>query len=321
MAEAEVGDDVFGEDPTVNRLQARFAEMAGKEAALFVPSGTMGNQICLRCLAAPGDEVICDYNAHIVHYEAGGAAAISGLSLFPLKGEQGVFDEHAVRAAIRPLGNVHYAPSAVLAIENTHNRGGGSIWPLEHVANMRRVAGELNLKMHLDGARIWNAMVATRTSLSDWAQHFDTLTACFSKGLGAPVGSVIAGPKVLIDRARRYRKMLGGGTRQAGVLAAAAEYALDHELPRLHEDHAKAQLMAAELRTGGVEVECAPPTNMVYVRCSAAMHGELMEACKARGVRFGHTGGGRYRLVTHRDVSEEQVREAARAIAEEAEKF
>lgn len=323
MAEAEVGDDVFGEDPTINRLQRRFAEMAGKDAALFVPSGTMGNQICLRCLAQPGDEILCDENSHIFHYEAGAPAAISGLTLRPLAGALGIFDEQAVHAAIRPVGNVHYAPTSVIVIENTHNRGGGSVWPIRSIGDIRQLARERGLRMHLDGARIWNAMVATNTSLSDWGSMFDTLTTCFSKGLGAPVGSMIAGTHETIERARRFRKMLGGGTRQAGVLAAAAEYALDYELPRLHEDHAKARMLAQELKNSGtVELESdPPPTNMVYICSAKATNGELAEKCKVRGLRFGHVGGGRYRLVAHRDVTEDQVLQAARVIAEEAEKL
>ena len=320
MADAEVGDDVFGEDPTVNRLQARFAEMAGKEAALFVPSGTMGNQICLRCLAQPGDEILCDENSHIFHYEAGAPAAISGLTLRPLSGTLGIYDEQMVHNAIRPVGNVHYAPTSVIVIENTHNRGGGSVWPIRAIGDIRQLARERGLRLHLDGARIWNAMVATNTSLANWASMFDTMTACFSKGLGAPIGSMIAGPRELMERGRRFRKMLGGGTRQAGILAAAAEYALDHELPRLHEDHEKAQLLASELKAHGtVEIESdPPPTNMVYVKLPGATNGELSDACRAAGVKFGHVGDGRYRLVTHRDLSEAQVREAARIISEKA---
>ncbi|MGI8907623.1 MAG: threonine aldolase family protein [Candidatus Sumerlaeaceae bacterium] len=323
MAEAEVGDDVFGEDPTVNRLQARFAEMAGKEAALFVPSGTMGNQICLRGLAQAGDEILCDENSHIIHYEAGAPAALSGLTPRPLTGNRGVFDESAVRIAIRPLGNIHYAPTSVIVIENTHNRGGGTVWSIRNIGDIRQTARERGLRLHLDGARIWNAMVATNTTLAEWASLFDTLTACFSKGLGAPVGSMIAGPVEIIERGRRFRKMLGGGMRQAGILAAAAEYALDHELPRLHEDHALARMLAVELkRHGMVEVESdPPPTNMVYLVLTCALSGELSDRCKTEGVRFGHVGAGRYRLVTHRDVTSEQVVEAARIISEQAEKL
>ncbi len=321
IARAEVGDDIFGDDPTVNRLQERFAALAGKEDALFVTSGTQGNQIAIRCHTQPGDEVLCDANSHIVHYESGAPAAISGVAFRPLAGSRGIFTAAMVREAIRP-DNVHHPVSSLVVVENTHNRGGGAVWPLETVREVTAGARERGLRNHLDGARIFNAVAATGVSLSQWAACFDSLTACFSKGLGAPAGSILAGPRDFIRRARRVRKMLGGAMRQSGILAAAAEHALDHHVSRMAEDHENARLLrdllAACPRFGMEPVE----TNMVFwiLRdASPDAARDLQARCRARGAWFNWVGGTRFRAVTHLDVTRAQVEEAAVIIRGEAE--
>jgi threonine aldolase len=322
IAAAEVGDDIYGEDPTVNRLEARFAAMAGKEGALFVPSGTLANQIAIKCHTSHGDEVLCDADSHIVHYETAAPAAISGVALRVLAGERGVFGPHQVAAAVRP-NNIHSPRSRLVLIENTHNRGGGTIWPIEQLAAVAATAREHGLAIHMDGARLFNAVVATGIALDQWASYADSLSVCFSKGLGAPVGSILAGSREFVARARRIRKMLGGAMRQAGILAAAAEYALDNHIERLAEDHAHARLLASLLAGAArLEVETTtPPTNMVYFRlrdASAAQADTLAARWRARGVLVNHTGAGRFRAVTHLDVSGEDVRIAASVIVEES---
>ena len=318
MAVAEVGDDVFGDDPTVNRLQTRFAEMAGKEEALFVTSGTQANQTALKCHTRPGDEIICDANSHIVRYEGGAPAALSGVSTAALAGERGIFTADMVAAAIRP-DDVHEPVSSVVVVENTHNKGGGTVWPIGQLADVCRCAHDRGLKTHLDGARIFNAVAATGIGLVEWAVHFDSIAVCFSKGLGAPVGSILAGSSEFIRCARRVRKMLGGGMRQAGSLAAAAEYALDHHVQRLVEDHDNARLLAAELQQlGAFDVEPVS-TNMVFwsMKGMPEKVAAFAEACRERGVWFLHFGGVRFRAVTHLDITREQVLTAARIIAKQ----
>jgi len=319
MMNAPLGDDVFGDDPSVNRLQDRVAEMTGKEAALFVSSGTQGNQICIRVHTRSGDEVVCDGESHIVQYEAGGLATLSGLSVRPVAGKLGVFTAEQVERALRP-DNIHFPPTKLVVIENTHNRGGGSIWPIRTVNEVCDLAHSRKLSTHLDGARIFNAAVATGIPLRDWCKPFDTLSVCFSKGLGAPVGSVIAGPRDFIKTAKRIRKMFGGGWRQAGILAAAAEYALDHHVERLAEDHTNAKLLADGL--GAIEdfaVDADLPTNMVFWNlCNPELNPDDIQArCKARGVLFNHIGNRRFRAVTHLDVSTAAVKRAVEVIQEE----
>ena len=247
MAAAEVGDDVLGDDPTVERLQRRTAEMLGKEAALFVPSGTMSNQIGIRLHCRPGDELICEAGCHVYNHEQAAYAQLSGVAVRTVEGDRGVIRVEQLEGLIRP-DNVHYARTRLVAIENTHNRGGGRIQPYAVVEAICTWAHEHGLRTHLDGARLWNAVVASGIGLTQWTQHFDTVSVCFSKGLGAPVGSAICGPRDLIAEGRRHRKVLGGGMRQAGILAAAALHALDHHIERLAEDHANAQRLAAGIR-------------------------------------------------------------------------
>ncbi len=243
MAAAEVGDDVFGEDPSVNRLQNRMAEILGKEAALFVVSGTMGNLISILTHTRPGDEVILEAEAHPFHYESAGAAAYGGVQFYPVPGNRGVLTDEDVTRAIRP-DDGHHSPTRLICLENTHNRGGGKIYPLEETEKIRALADARGIAMHLDGARLFNASVASGISPADFCAPFDSVSVCLSKGLGCPVGSVIAGPADWIKAARRIRRRLGGGMRQAGILAAAGLYALDHHIDRLAEDHRRARELA-----------------------------------------------------------------------------
>ena len=322
MASAEVGDDILGVDPTVEALQSRFAALCGKPAALFVPTGTMGNQIALHLLSRPGDEVLCDADSHIVHYETGAPAVLSGLSIRPLAGVGGVFAPADIDAAIRP-DNVHFPASTVLVIENTHNRGGGTVWPIDKLTAACAAGRAKGLGLHLDGARVWNAIAATGIPMTQWAAPFDTLTACFSKGLGAPAGSIVAGSADFVRRARRVRKMLGGSMRQVGILAAAALHALDHHIARLPDDHARARRLAFDLAaTGRFEVEGVPPTNMIYFRLSdpadLARAAAFQERARAAGVLLNHTGGGRFRAVTHLDIDDDDVTRATTVLGKAA---
>lgn len=312
MAAAVVGDDVFGEDPTVNALEARVAAMLGKEAGLFVPTGTMANQVAIRCLTEPGDEVILEADAHPFHYEAGAAAVISGVTIRLVPGVRGVLDPEAVRAAVRPP-NVHHAPARLLSVENTANRGGGTVMSAAHCAALAGVAREAGLHTHLDGARLWNAHAATGDSLADYAAPFDLVSVCFSKGLGAPAGSMLVGSRALLERARRFRKLLGGGMRQVGVLAAACDYALTYHLPRLGEDHARARRLWAGLAEQGWRVEDPPQSNMVYLRADDAP--ALARRLEAAGVRAVALAWDRLRLVTHLDVDDAGISRALDAFA------
>ena len=251
MFEAEVGDDVFQEDPTVNELQDYAAELLGKEAALFVSSGVMGNQLCLNVLTNPGDEVICEKDSHIFNYESGSPAKLSGIQLYPLDGKLGVITPDQVESAIRPLSAYYMPRTKVIEAENTHNRAGGTIQPLDNIIELGKFAKKYNLYYHLDGARIWNASIASGIPVKEYAEHFDTISCCLSKGLGAPVGSLIAGSKDFIKEAFRIRKSWGGGMRQVGILAAAGLYALKNNISRLEEDHRKAKMLAEVL--GGMK--------------------------------------------------------------------
>src|SRR5580692_3097691 len=243
MATAEVGDDVFHEDPTVNKLEAHVASVLGKEAALFVPSGTMSNQIAVKAHTQPGDELICEANCHIYNYEAGGPAVLSGVMCRPVEGDYGILDVSQLEDKIRPV-NDHLVRTRFVCLENTHNRCGGRIYPFEKIQAISAWTHTNGLILHLDGARLWNAVIATGIAAKTWAAEFDSVSVCFSKGLGAPVGSALAGTQEFIAKARRVRKLFGGGMRQAGVLAAAALYALEHHVDRLAEDHHNAQTIA-----------------------------------------------------------------------------
>lgn len=322
IAAAVVGDDVLGDDPTVIALQQRAAGLLGTEAALYVPSGTMANQVAIRCVCEQGDEIICDESTHSFHYESGGPAALSGVGIHTLSGQRGIFSPEQVSAAVRPAAS-HFPVSRMVIIENTNNRGGGSVWPLERIAAIRAMTERYGLHLHLDGARLMNAATALGCDPKEITQHFDSVSMCFSKGLGAPVGSIIAGSSAMMRRAHRFRKMFGGGMRQAGILAAAALYALDHHVERLAEDHRNARRLAEGLaELPGIELDPATvETNIVIfaVRGGPLSADELVAQLEARGVRMIAIGGDRVRAVTHLDVTAEQIEQAldaARAVCE-----
>jgi threonine aldolase len=312
MAQAPVGDDVYGEDPTVRRLEALAAERVGKEAALFVPSGTMANQIAVRVHCRAGDVVLAGRGAHLLRYEAGAGAALWGVQIETV-GEGGLFGAEDVRAAIPP-DDPHYAPLRMVAVENTHNASGGRVWPLEQLRDVAAAARKAGLGLHLDGARLFNAVVATGESAAVLCEPFDTLSFCLSKGLGAPVGSLICGDRERIHEARRARKMLGGGMRQAGVLAAAGIFALERHVDRLNDDHAAARRLASGLRSLGYPVDAEPETNIVMFRAHSA--GDFSKAARERNVLINPFDAARLRAVTHLDVSEEDVDDALKRIAE-----
>lgn len=312
MAEAEVGDDVYGEDPSVNRLQEEAARLLGKEAALFVPSGTMANQAALASLGSAGDVVLAGRDAHILVYESGAPWALFGLGVQTI-GEDGSFDGSDVRAALSPSEG-HFAPTRILAAENTHNRAGGSVFPLEKLRDASSVAREAGLALHLDGARLFNAVAATGVPASTWADPFDTVSFCLSKGLGAPVGSLVCASREGIQRVHRMRKRLGGGMRQAGILAAAGLYALEHHLERLNDDHLHAQQLAAGLEALGLRVEPKPQTNMVFFEISDAP--AFRHACAERDLLVNPVTATRFRAVTHLDVAGSDIEDALGRIAE-----
>jgi len=321
MAAAEVGDDVFGDDPTVNRLQEKVASLLGKEAAIFVPSGTMANQVSIRCHTQPGDEIICHRLSHVYQYEGGAPAAISGCTFALLEGDRGMFSAGDVQRAVR-ADNPHFPRTSLVVIENTQNRGGGSVWPADTVADIGKTARALNLRVHLDGARLMNACVAAQVSPTAYTAHVDSVAICFSKGLGAPVGSAIAGSKAFIARAVRVRKMLGGGMRQVGILAAAAEYALEHNVTRLAEDHAHARRLAAGLATCRGLTAATPETNIVYFDIDPELGtGEAFAArLRAAGVWMVATGPQRIRAVTHLHITAGDVDRALEVISRTARK-
>jgi len=320
MAAAEVGDDVLGDDPTVNELERRTAEVLGKPAAVYMPSGTMTNQVALRTHTEPGDEVMLDENAHTYLLEGGAPAALSGVMTRLLPGVRGIFTADDVRAALRPR-NVHHPRTRLVCVENTHNRGGGSIWRIEQVAAVAAAAKEAHLRMHLDGARLWNASVATGVPERRYAEHFDSVSVCFSKGLGAPVGSALAGDEEFIERARRFRKMFGGGMRQAGIIAAGALYALDHHRDRLAEDHANARRLAEGLAgTDGIQLDpSAVETNILFFRATRTSAAELVAKAKRRGVLVLATGPDTIRAVTSLEVAAADIPPAVEALASAAE--
>jgi threonine aldolase len=319
MAEAEVGDDVFGEDPTVGELERVTAELLATEAAMFVPSATMANQLAVRLYTVPGDEVILEAGAHIFNSEAGAAAALSGVMCRTISGRRGIFTAADVTAVVR-REDVHHARSRLVCVENTHNVGGGSVWPVERLAEVAAAARTHGLSVHMDGARLWNAAAASGLAEREFARHCDSVTVCFSKGLGAPVGAALAGPAEFITRGRRFRKQFGGGMRQAGIIAAGALYAIRHHRARLAEDHANARLLAEGLAAiEGIESECAAPveTNIVRFRTPGRDAGAFCKSLHGRGIRVIPVGPETIRAVTHLMISGQDVRAAARAIRDE----
>src|SRR5205823_7216989 len=317
MSAAEVGDDVFGDDPTVNRLQERVAALLGKQAALFVPSGTMSNQICVKTHTQPQDEVLLEATCHIYLYEAGGPAVHSGVTCRTFEGDYGILDLCQLEGKIRP-DNEHLVRTRLVCLENTHNRGGGRVYPLEKIQAINGWAREHGLAMHLDGARLWNAIVATGIPAAEWAAPFDSVSVCFSKGLGAPVGSALAGTREFVAKARRVRKLFGGAMRQVGILAAAALYALDHHVERLAEDHRNAQVIAqAVTDTPGLRLD--PPeveTNLIWVEMDPDLGTarDIALKLKERGVLVHTSGPHTFRACTHLDVSAAQALRAAEVI-------
>jgi threonine aldolase len=311
MSRAEVGDDVYGEDPSVRALEERVAELFGKEQALFVPSGTMGNQIGLLVHTRPGDEVIIGEGSHCAFYESGAASAWAGVQ-FAVAAPGGLFKAEDVVEAIKPTAD-HFPQSRLIVVENTHNRAGGRVFPQADILGIAEVARAHGLGLHLDGARIWNASVATGLALPELAAPFDTLSVCFSKGLGAPVGSAIVGTRAHIVAAHRFRKMLGGGMRQAGILAAGALYAIEQHRARLAEDHRNARVFAEALQGApGIEAPLSGvETNIVGLTCTYIEAQELVQRAKVQGILMNVTGKRTVRAVTHLDVSESQVKRAA----------
>jgi threonine aldolase len=309
MAAAEVGDDVYGEDPAVNALEAEVAELLGHEAGLFVPSGTLGNQLGLRLLAKPGEEIVCDVTAHIARAELGSAAALSGITFRTWPSERGRLDVAAVRGIIAPNAGPYLVSTVAIAVENTHNFGGGTVQPEDELAAVVALARDTGLALHLDGARLWNAHVATGTPLRELATPFDTVSVCLSKGLGAPVGSVLVSSAQRIAEARVWRKRYGAGMRQVGILAAAGHYALQHNIERLADDHARAARLAAEL-TGDA---AAAPTNMVVLTVANAA--EAAEKARAADVLVSALGPQLIRLVTHLDLDDAAIDRAIEVLA------
>ena len=318
MYEAEVGDDVFREDPTVKKLEEYAADLLGKEAALFVSSGVMGNQICLNVLTNPGDEVICERDAHIFNYESGSPAAISGIQLLPVDGVKGVMSAVEVEKYIRPTSAYYMPRTKVIAVENTHNRASGAIQPIDKIIELKELAKKYNLFYHLDGARIWNASIETGISVKEYASHFNTISCCLSKGLGAPVGSIIAGSKEFIQEAFRVRKAWGGGMRQVGILAAAGLYALQNNFERLKEDHQKAKLLGEALNEiKNIEIDLsAVQTNILIFNPLKITVDEAISKCKNKGLIDFCRKVDSIRAVTHLDVSFNDINTAIKIFKE-----
>ncbi len=316
MAEAEVGDDVLGDDPTVNRLEERVAALTGKEAALYVPSGTMGNQLALRAQSQPGQQLVCHVDSHVVRYEGGAPAALAGLLVSCVHTEDGSMPWPRVSEVLNPDDDVHCAEPAIVALENTHNRRGGRVFPPESQRATLDGARERGLRLHLDGARLWNAAVALERPLADLTTGFDTVSLCFSKGLGAPVGSVLVGDTDVVRRAHRLRKQWGGGMRQVGVLAAACLYALDHHVERMADDHARARRLADELEHPELRAVRTPESNIVlFDVVGERSSSDLVAEFAAAGLLVSAFGPRRVRMVTHLDVSDTEVDRALEIVS------
>ena len=310
MASAEVGDDVFDEDPTINALQEKIKELTGKDAAMFVSSGTQANQISINAHTQPGNEVICEYRSHIFNYEAGSPAMLSGVQLHPIYGEYGIIKEEEIIEAIRKTDH-HFPQTKLIALENTHNRWGGTIYPIENIEKTSVIAAEHDIKMHLDGARLWNASVESGIPIKTYARYFDSVSLCFSKGLGAPVGSIVAGSEEFIERAHYYRKAYGGGMRQVGILAAAAIYAMENNVERLKEDHRRARTLAEAVNEipGFVVNLRTAQTNIVVIDTSLSgktapeLTSEMLEQ-NVKMIAFSPT---RIRAVTHLHITDNHI--------------
>jgi threonine aldolase len=309
MAAAEVGDDVFGEDPTVNELQDVVARMFDMEAGLFVPSGTMGNQLAVKTHTQPGNEIILEADAHIFKYEAGAAGMLSGVITKILTGLNGVLTAEQIEKAINNQDDIHAAPTGLIALENTHNRAGGTIYPIEEIKKISEVAHRRNIPLHLDGARIMNACIATNIKPMEYGKYFDSISICLSKGLGAPVGSVLVGTKKFIDKARYFRKAYGGGMRQVGILAAAGLYALRHNIDKLSEDHKKAMKLAeaiAGIKSFNIELSTVQ-TNIVIFSVKNGTSYAIVDKLKEQGILAIPFSDVKIRFVTHLDLSMDDI--------------
>lgn len=310
MADAEVGDDVFDDDVTVHKLQDRVSQLLGKEAGLFVPSGTMANQLAIKSHTQAGDEIICESGAHIFNYEAGGPAVLSAVQVFPIQGELGILSVDQISDAVR-TENVHHPRTRLVCLENTHNRAGGTIYPVETIREIRAFCDAHGLLMHLDGARLWNAHVASGIPLSELAADFDSVSVCFSKGLGAPIGSLLLGNRDFITKAHRYRKLFGGGMRQVGIIAAGALYAVEHHIPRLLDDHCRIKKMAESLsQIEAIQVDLETvQTNILYFsvdhKMGSAVH--ISDKLKEAGVWMLPVGPQMIRAVAHLDICEKDM--------------
>ena len=313
MYEAEVGDDVFKEDPTVNELEEYAADLLGKEAALYVPSGTMGNQICLNVLTNPGNEVICEFDSHIFNYESGSPALLSGIQLTPIKGKLGVFSKEDVEPLIRPREAYYMPRTKVIEVENTHNRAGGTIWSMAKIVELKEIARANDLLYHLDGARIWNASVETGIKVKEYAAHFDSISCCLSKGLGAPVGSIIGGTKEFITEAYRVRKAWGGGMRQVGIIAAAGLFALKNNFKRLAEDHRRAKYLAEKIKEiKNLEIDLkSVQTNILLFKPLNSKMDEALLKCKEKGLLLSVGTVGSLRAITHLEIYDEDIEKTA----------
>jgi len=310
MANAEVGDDVWGDDPTVNLLQDKCKELTGKPAALFVTSGCMGNQLAIKSHTNPAEEVIAEWDSHIVKYEIAGPSFISGVQVMPLKGTHGVMDAGEIEAHIRPDW-YHYPKTSLVCIENTHNRAGGTVYPLNEIKNVGKVCRNNNLKLHLDGARIFNASVESGVSVKEYASQVDSITFCFSKGLGAPIGSILCGDEEFITRAHKYRKILGGGMRQAGIIAAGALYAIENNVARLMEDHKNAKHFAEEIsKLPYVVIDMESVQTNIVIFNTTKDANRIREVLEGKGVVVTNDGKDKMRAVFHMDVSAEQTDQA-----------
>lgn len=309
MSSAEVGDDVFGEDPTVNELQQVVALMFDKEAGLYVPSGTMGNQLAVKTHTQPGNEIILEADAHIFKYEAGAAGMLSGVITKILPGIDGVLTADQIERSVNRTDDIHAAPTGMIALENTHNRAGGTIYPMEEIKKISEMAHRRNIPLHLDGARIMNACVATNIKPMEYGRYFDSISICLSKGLGAPVGSVLVGTKNFIDKARYFRKAYGGGMRQAGILAAAGLYALRHNMDKLREDHLKAKRLAEAislLKSFSIDLATVQ-TNIVIFSVKSGTSYAIIDKLKDQGILAIPFSDVKIRFVTHLDVSLEDI--------------
>jgi threonine aldolase len=319
IAQAEVGDDVFEDDPTVNRLEEMVAEILGKERALFVPSGTMANEVAIKSWTKPGDEVVLEADSHIYNYEVGAPSVLCGVQLHTLEGKRGVLTVGQILDQVRPP-DIHIPSTALICLENTHNRAGGTIYPIDEIKRIREATKPLGIKMHLDGARLWNATIATGIPLDRYAGYFDSVSVCLSKGLGAPIGSLVCGNADFIKLARRNRKMFGGGMRQVGIIAAAGIYAIENNFNRLIDDHRNAKALAqglSEIPKISVDLESVQ-TNIVVIDITESRMevGEVLKKLKEQGVLAVPFGRNKIRCVTHLDVDRGDVNKAIEVFKE-----